>query len=40
MTQIHELLHAVADERMYAGKRQYRIESAHYEKVIYDQNRA
>jgi len=38
LTQIH--LHAVADERMYAGKRKYRIESAHYEKVIYDQNRA
>jgi diguanylate cyclase (GGDEF)-like protein len=38
LTQIQ--LHAVADERMYAGKEQYRIESAHYGKVINDPDRA
>jgi diguanylate cyclase (GGDEF)-like protein len=38
LTQIQ--LHAVADERMYAGKEQYRIESARYGKVVNDPNRA
>ncbi|MEJ0002875.1 MAG: GGDEF domain-containing protein [Pararobbsia sp.] len=33
-------LHAVADERMYAGKAQYRIESAHYGQRVNDANRA
>ncbi|WP_204378128.1 diguanylate cyclase domain-containing protein [Chromobacterium sphagni] len=33
-------LHAVADERMYAGKEQHRIESARHEQAINHSNRA
>jgi diguanylate cyclase (GGDEF)-like protein len=38
LTQIQ--LHAVADERMYTGKEQYRIEAARYGKLVNDPNAA